>query len=186
MLFRSTVKITGSGNYAGEKTSESVEIGKVPLGGRVIIDVAPVLGHTLDLVRSLIEPEDATYDVIWLLNGNATGETGNTYVITKADLGKTLSVRVTGTGEYSGTLTDQVDVPPIEPEAPASLTASAGNGQLTLNWTAPFDGGSEITKYQLSTDDGASWQDIGVVTTYTITGLTNGTEIGRASCRERV
>ena len=64
------------------------------------------------------------------------------------------------------------------PSAPRNFTATPGNGQVLLSWDAPAsDGGSAITKYQVSQDDGASWTDVDKeTTTHTFTGLTNGTE----------
>ena len=172
-----TVKVTGTGNYTGDKTSAAVEIGRIPLEGSVSIDGTPNLSYTLTLNTALLTPSGATTSVQWLRDGTPiSGAIGNNYAITKADLGKSISVSVTGTGEYSGTKTAEISVPAVVPEAPTNFSAAAGNGQLTLNWTAPFDGGSALTKYQLSKDGGASWQDIGVVTTFTVTELTNGTE----------
>ncbi|HBN86315.1 MAG TPA: hypothetical protein DDZ89_21025, partial [Clostridiales bacterium] len=63
------------------------------------------------------------------------------------------------------------------PTIPQSFNATAGDGQIALNWAAPSsNGGSAITKYQVSKDNGTSWTDVGLNTTYTFTGLTNGTE----------
>ena len=71
-----------------------------------------------------------------------------------------------------------------EPGAPA-LTAAAGVGSVTLNWTAPSSvGGSAITGYQYrrSSDGGSTWSpdwtDIpssASLTSYDVTGLTGGT-----------
>ena len=68
------------------------------------------------------------------------------------------------------------------PAAPAGLTATPGDGQVTLAWTDPNN--SSITKWQYSKDNGATWTDIcetgsdsgcPSVTTTTVTNLTNGT-----------
>ncbi len=77
------------------------------------------------------------------------------------------------------------------PDAPAPLTASPGNAEATLTWTAPAsDGGAAITKYQyrVSADGGSTWSpdwtdvpdadsdsDQADERTVTVTGLANGT-----------
>lgn len=68
------------------------------------------------------------------------------------------------------------------PSAPASITGTAGQAQVTLDWTAPAsNGGTAVTSYTLqrATDSGFT---TGLVTTTgltglttTVTGLTNGT-----------
>ncbi len=69
------------------------------------------------------------------------------------------------------------------PDAPAGLTATAGDAQVTLTWTDPSN--SAIDKYQLRQGTGTtvswgSWTDItsssATTTSHTVTGLTNGTQ----------
>ena len=67
------------------------------------------------------------------------------------------------------------------PGAPTGVTATAGDGQATVTWTAPSStGGASITGYtvQYSSDGGSTWTTAscsGTSTSCTITGLTNGT-----------
>jgi len=72
--------------------------------------------------------------------------------------------------------------PPVAPDAPTSLSGTAGNGQVSLSWTAPAsNGGAAITDYavQLSSDGGSTWSTFAdgtsTATSATVTGLTNGT-----------
>ena len=64
------------------------------------------------------------------------------------------------------------------PAAPANLSPTVGDGQVTLSWDDP--GNDTITKYQYSTNGGTNFTDIGSsdneTTAYTVTGLTNGTQ----------
>ncbi|MFM1818696.1 MAG: hypothetical protein RIS61_294 [Actinomycetota bacterium] len=63
------------------------------------------------------------------------------------------------------------------PSAPSSLTATAGNGEATVSFTAGSDGGSAITNYKYSTDGTTftSFSPAQTTSPITITGLTNGT-----------
>jgi hypothetical protein len=66
------------------------------------------------------------------------------------------------------------------PSAPQSLTATAGNAQVTLNWAAPSsNGGAAITNYKIyrGTAPGSETYltTVGNVLTYVDTDLTNGT-----------
>ena len=67
-----------------------------------------------------------------------------------------------------------VDVPGVP-----GLSASPGNGQATLNWTAPTsDGGSAITGYEYRQSGASSWTLVsggGSARSQTVKGLTNGT-----------
>ena len=62
------------------------------------------------------------------------------------------------------------------PAAPANLEATVGDGHVVLSWDNPQD--DYITKYQYSTDSGASYTDIDSSETekfkYTVENLTNG------------
>jgi autotransporter-associated beta strand protein len=68
------------------------------------------------------------------------------------------------------------------PSAPTDLSATAGNAQANLTWTAPSsNGGASITDYivQYSSDSGSTWTTFdraaSTATSATVTGLTNGT-----------
>ena len=63
------------------------------------------------------------------------------------------------------------------PGAPRNLTAVGGNGEVVLSWDAPAsDGGAEITDYEYRINGQNHWISIGSTeTTYTVTGLDNGT-----------
>ena len=67
--------------------------------------------------------------------------------------------------------------PSTTPSAPTSLTATAGNGQATISFTAGSNGGSAITNYKYSLD-GTNYTALSptdATSPVTITGLTNGT-----------
>jgi PKD repeat protein len=99
----------------------------------------------------------------------------------------TLTVTDSASPAHTATSTVAITATPLQaspPGAPTGLSAGAGNGQVTLNWTAPSsDGGQQITSYRvyrgtssgsetLLTTGGCS--GLGAVLTCTDTGLTNG------------
>ncbi len=67
--------------------------------------------------------------------------------------------------------------PRAPPAAPTGLSATAGDGQVTLSWTNPSD--NTIRKYRVSTDGDTNFADIEgssyTTTTHIVTGLSNGT-----------
>lgn len=67
------------------------------------------------------------------------------------------------------------------PAAPTGFSATYGNAQASLSWTAPSDnGGSAITNYlvEFSSNGGSSWStfahSVSTTPSITVTGLTNG------------
>lgn len=63
----------------------------------------------------------------------------------------------------------------LTPSAPRNLTAAHGDTQVTIQWVTPGSAGqSSIIRYEVCKDDGA-WTSVGMDTSYTFTGLTNGT-----------
>ena len=63
------------------------------------------------------------------------------------------------------------------PSAPTNLQADGGDEQVTLFWEAPEnDGGLAITDYEYRINGRGGWVSIdSTLTTYTVTGLVNGT-----------
>jgi hypothetical protein len=75
-------------------------------------------------------------------------------------------------------LTCTIDSPAIAPLAPTITGITPNNGNLTVAFTAGYDGGSAITNYKVSTDDGGTWTAVSPVATTSpivISGLANGT-----------
>ena len=121
------------------------------------------------------------------------------YTVTGLDNGvehtfEVRAVSVVGDGATaSATLTPVTSTPVTVPGPPASLNATPGNTQVSLDWTVPAsDGGSAVTgyEYRVSDDGGTSWSpdwtnvpdgsDAGTDRSderfYTVTGLDNGVE----------
>ena len=98
----------------------------------------------------------------------------------------TFQVRAVNSVGNGAAATPVTATPVAVPEAPATLDAQPGNAQVPLTWTTAADNGSTITKYQYQQHAGSgtfgTWTDISSsapggthATSYTVTGLTNGT-----------
>ena len=91
---------------------------------------------------------------------------------------KVLAVNAVGEGALSNELSATPQATATVPGAPTLTSATAGNGSVSLQWTPPSDGGSQITNYNVyrSTQSGQEvfLTQLGNVTSYTNTGLTNG------------
>ncbi len=121
--------------------------------------------------------------------GNATvyhqANTSTTYTKTGLSNGTQYSIQVAavnavGDGTYSSTANATPTSGATAPAQVGTVTPTAGNGQVSLSWSAPSDGGSSITDYviEFSTDDASfsTFSDgTSTGTTATVTGLTNGT-----------
>ncbi len=76
-------------------------------------------------------------------------------------------------GLQSGELPAHIGSP--TPTAPQALTAETGNGSVALSWSAPgSSGASAISRYEVQKNN-EGWIPAAMATTYTFTGLTNGT-----------
>ena len=90
------------------------------------------------------------------------------------------AVNGVGAGAYTAASSSVTPTAGTPPNAPTSLTATAGNAQLSLAWTAPSAPGTyAITGYTVEyTPSGGSAATVATGSTaasYTLTGLTNGT-----------
>ncbi|PRX74304.1 S-layer family protein [Cohnella sp. SGD-V74] len=126
------------------------------------------------------------YTVTALVNGSATGmtETGTASPITVSGLTNgtayTFSVRATSAlGDSSESDPSGEVTPRTVPGAPTRVSATAGNGQAVVSFTAPTNnGGSAITGYTVTAlvDGSATGMTAtGTASPITVTGLTNGT-----------
>ena len=114
--------------------------------------------------------------------------TGTAATVNSLSNGTTYSFKVTavnkaGEGPASGAASATPAAAITKPGAPNGLTASPGNGKVTLSWKAPgSNGGAGITGYEVyrgTSPGGESGTPVNASpvagSTYTVTGLTNGT-----------
>ena len=131
--------------------------------------VTPYVGTTAQPATTVTGSPPATTTTI-------TGLTnGTTYTF------KVSATNALGTGPASVASSSVTPSGPTVPAAPTTVTATAGDKQATVSWTAPADGGSAITAYTVTPYVGTTAQPPTTVsgsppaTSTTVTGLTNGT-----------
>ena len=167
-----TVQATFTGNYEGVLTSAAIEVGKTPLTGSVnLAESDGTITATVDGA-----PEDS-YDIVWLRDGaEISGAAGTTYATTEQDKGHTITAKLVAKGDtYTGEIVSNgVAMAASAPAAP-SVTATAGNGQVTVRWTVSDNGGAPVTQYLIQVDSEPVITLDASTTSYTFTGLTNGT-----------
>jgi titin len=84
------------------------------------------------------------------------------------------AVNAAGQGAASNTLA-AVSLPQTIPEVPVINTLTYGDQSFVVSYTAPYNGGSAITKYQYTLDD-STYVDVSANSNpFTVSGLTNGT-----------
>jgi hypothetical protein len=185
-----TVTVTPNADFAGT-LSASVTVGKSPLTSSSFaitgtdLAVDDVIAPTGTLNGEAVVGDSDDYDLQWMRGGaDIAGATGADYTVTSADLGKTITLKAVGKGNYTGTIQagGSATVAALKPAAPV-ISASAGNAQITVTWSAPAANGSPITGYTLYMKAGSGSYDAGTVfgpdvTSHTVTGLTNGTVRG--------
>ena len=109
----------------------------------------------------------------------STGSTAPTYTVRNLMNGQsyTFRVRAVNTARQSAASNSQSTTPTAtEPDAPQNLSATRGDQQVTLRWTAPTsDGGEPITRYEYEQDRSGTWTSTdSTATSYTVRSLTNG------------
>lgn len=105
---------------------------------------------------------------------------GSPLVVTGLTNGTAYTFTVTatnavGTGVASAASNSVVPAPVTPPGAPTNITATAGNAQASVSFSAPGnDGGSAITGYTVTSSPG-NFTATGASSPIVVTGLTNGT-----------
>ena len=78
-------------------------------------------------------------------------------------------------GSHLVTFGYTINPAPVAPGAPTGVSASLGNAQAQVSWTAPgSDGGSPVTGYTVTSAPGARTCTTTGALSCTVTGLTNG------------
>lgn len=168
-----SVVVTSTGNYVGSLTSAEVLVGKTVLTATVTIAGDSELTLTVEGA-----PAEENYTIVWLRDGEAiSGATGTSYTVAYDDLGRDITAKLVAAGDtYTGEVLsgNVISVPALAPSFEGAPTAEVGNGMANISFTAKANG-SEIINYQILVDDVVIDTIAGTETTYTLTGLANGT-----------
>jgi fibronectin type 3 domain-containing protein len=104
---------------------------------------------------------------------DSTVANGTTYIYSVS------AVNGVGEGARSSERSATPSAPATVPGAPTGLVATPGNSQVTLNWTAPSNGGSAITGYRIyrgtASGNKTHLATVANATTFTDTGGKPGT-----------
>jgi prepilin-type N-terminal cleavage/methylation domain-containing protein len=123
------VSATGTGSYTGTATSPATALVTSPLTAIAAISGTTTQGSTL--TAGARTPAAATVTYQWRRGGVAiSGATASTYVLTASDVGTTITVAATGTGNYTGTVISAATATvttPLTAIAPISGTATVGS-----------------------------------------------------------
>ena len=153
----------------------------VPVTGITGVPATVIAGVDLSLSGVTVNPAGATYKtIVWSIfnAGSTDASIINDNILRTTAAGE---VSITATiihGTAAGTdYTQNFNISVITtPSAPGNFTATPGNGQVILAWTMADNGGSAITKYEVSSDNGGSWVTASDNAGHTFTGLANGTQ----------
>ncbi|WP_309613995.1 fibronectin type III domain-containing protein [Flavobacterium sp.] len=164
----------------GTATVSTVATPRTTPSAPTIGTITPGIGQLSVAFTAGSDGGSAITNYKYSLNGGSfvsAGSTSSPIVITGLTNGTSynvqlLAVNVAGDGTASGA---SAGTPRTSPSAVTGLTATAGNSQVTLAFTAGSNGGSAITDYVYSLN-GGSFTSAGTTTSpIVVTGLTNGT-----------
>jgi hypothetical protein len=145
-----------------------------------VVSGTPTVGQTLTSTSGTWNGYPApTFAYQWVRGASTdiSGATSSSYQLVDVDLATTVKCRVTATnvaGSASATSAATATIAAGAPQAPTSVTATGGNTQATVSFSAPtITGGSPITGYTVTSNPGGLTSS-GASLSQTVTGLTNG------------
>jgi len=146
-----------------------------------VVSGTPTVGQTLSSTSGTWNGYPApTFAYQWVRGAstNISGATSSSYTLVDADYNNTVKCTVTATnsaGSASATSAATATVAGSVPGAPTIGTATPGNTQASVAFTAPAStGGPAITSYTATSSPGG-FTATGSASPLTVTGLTNGT-----------
>jgi len=179
---RQSLAVNFNGAAAGTSTVSLGSMGSslaIPAGSAVTVHVWIPSGSNITSIEPYLQDHNWAWTSNWV--GSLTSGAWNTVTLTMPSSDVTplqqFGIRFTTSAAWTGTCyVDSISWPTV-PAAPTSLTATAGNGQVSLSWSASSNATSYVV-YRATTagGEGAAPIATGITsTTYTNSGLTNGT-----------
>jgi hypothetical protein len=178
-------------NAAGSGLASAVALGS-PSTAATAPTISSLIGANSQITVNFVAP--GSNGGFPITNYQYSLDNGNTWVtrspasstspmvITGLTNGLTYSVRiraVTSVGAGAASSSSSILIS-VAATAPTITQGVPGNQQIQISWTSPIsNGGSQITNYQYSTDNGVNWTTLAPIQStspYTITGLVNGTQ----------
>jgi len=179
-------RATASRAYFGEKQKPGAPIITSSTPGVSSLSIAftaPVFNGGLSITRyeQAYSTDNSTFSP-WALAGSATTPPTSPVTVSGLTNGQPYFVKIRavnnlGAGPESN-VWNTTTTPRTTPPPPTLTSITRGYRELTLAFTAPgFNGGTAITNYEFSTNNGVSWTSMGQSGTanYTITSLTDFT-----------
>ena len=117
-------------NYYAAETTRKFTISLANITGSVSIPSVILTGSTVTASVAGALPAGVTFDYEWRLDDMPTGMVGSIYTVSQADYGKTLTVVLNATGNYTGSITSN-GVKISEAVAPTGTITQGIN-----NWTS--------------------------------------------------
>ena len=153
-----------------------MNLSATPDDGQVTLSWANPANNTITKYQYRRKTDTGTYGS-WTDIPNS-GDTTTSYTVTGLTNGTeyTFGVRAVNAGG-NGAASTVTATPALAPTAPTNLEAEVGDRRIGLTWDDPGD--STIDEYEYSTDGGSFSVISGsddTTTSYTVTGLTNGTQ----------
>ena len=170
----------GTGTQSGSQTATPfgppgvpTTLTAVPGDQQVVLGWNAAAANGSDIIRYGYSSDDGS---TW----RTTGSAATSYTATQISAGSgtnlqngkqyTFRVRAVNRGGTGAQSAFQPATPLGPPGVPTTLTAAPGDQQVVLGWNAAAANGSDIIRYEYSSDDGSTWRTTGGTTTsYTAT-----------------
>lgn len=173
-----SIKAASQTYYSGTKESTGVQAGKIALTGIGATTSSDLKVDSI-LTAGALAPTAATATYKWYRAADAsgsgkaeiTGQTGTTYTLTAADVGKFIIVEASGTGDFSGTVAAAGLGPVVKKDAPAAPSAATSDVVVDDLTTGKITNVDNTMEYATQAD----FSDAKDITGTEVTGLDAGT-----------